>query len=55
MTYITTHGGMVTIEDSQRILRAFFPGYRELTPCSPARALWPVAQLNEKSCLRDCS
>ena len=51
MTYITTHGGMVTIEDSQRILRAIFPRYPELTPCNPAPALEPIALVNKKSCL----
>ena len=49
MTCIPGSTGMVTIEDSQRILRAIFPKYPELTPCYPAPALEPIAPGNEKS------
>jgi len=50
MTYIPGSTGMVTIEDSQRILRAIFPKYPELVPCNPAPNLEPVAWRNEKAC-----
>ena len=51
MTYIPGSTGVVTIEDSQRILRAIFPRYPELTPCYPAPPLEPIAPTNETSSL----
>jgi len=43
MTYIPNNAGMVSVEDSHRILRAIFPNYPDLTPCYPAPTLEPVA------------
>jgi hypothetical protein len=43
MTYIPSNSGLVSIEDSRRILRAIFPNYPELSPCNPAPPLEPVA------------
>ncbi len=43
MTYIPNNVGMISIEDSRRILRAIFPSYPELKPCNPAPSLEPVA------------
>ena len=43
MTYIPNNVGMVSIEDSHRILRAIFPNYPELKPCNPAPRLEPIA------------
>jgi len=43
MTYIPNNAGMLSIEDSRRILRAIFPNYPDLTPCYPAPTLEPVA------------
>ncbi len=42
MTYIPIRAGMVSIEDSRRILHAIFPNYPELKPCNPAPVLEPV-------------
>lgn len=50
MTYIPGKSGMVSIEDSQRLLRAIFPRYPELTPCNPAPTIEPVAPGKEKIC-----
>lgn len=47
MTYIPKHVGMVSIEDSRRILRAIFPNYPELTPCCSAPILEPIALSSE--------
>lgn len=43
MTYTPNNVGMVSIEDSRRILRAVFPNYPELSPCNPVPSLEPVA------------
>ena len=43
MTCIPNNVGMVSIEDSHRILRAIFPNYPELKPCNPAPILEPIA------------
>lgn len=43
MTYAPNRVGMVSTEDSRRILRAIFPNYPDLTPCHPAPSLEPVA------------
>ena len=45
MTYIPNNAGMVSVEDSGRILRAIFPNYPDLTPCYPAPTLEPVTPL----------
>ena len=42
MTYTPNNAGMVSVEDSHRILRAIFPNYPDLTPCYPAPTLEPV-------------
>jgi len=42
-TYVLNSAGMVSIEDSSRILRAIFPNYPELKPCHPAPTLDPIA------------
>ena len=49
MTYIPSNTGLVSIEDSRRILRAIFPNYPELRPCNPASALEPLAPLPIKT------
>jgi len=43
MTYVPTNNGMVSIEDSRRILRAIFPNYPDLKPCNPVPTLEPIA------------
>jgi len=43
MTYVPNSAGMVSIEDSSRILRAIFPNYPELKPCHLAPTLEPIA------------
>jgi len=43
MTYIPNNVGMVSIEDSRRILRAIFPNYPELQPRYTAPSLEPIA------------
>jgi hypothetical protein len=42
MTYIPSSVGMVSTEDSLRILRSIFPKYPELKPCNPTPALEPI-------------
>jgi hypothetical protein len=49
MTYIPNKVGMISTEDSRRILRAIFPHYPELTPCHPAPSLEPVAPSSAKA------
>jgi len=51
MTYIPNYVGMVSTEDSRRILRAIFPNYPELKPCNPGPALEPIAPSPEKATL----
>jgi len=51
MTYIPNYVGMVSTEDSRRILRAIFPNYPELKPCNPVPALEPIAASPEKATL----
>lgn len=51
MTYIANHAGLVSIEDSRRILHAIFPNYPELKPCNPAPTLEPVAPSSVKTSL----
>jgi hypothetical protein len=48
MTYTPTNAGMVSVEDSRRILYAIFPNYPELKPCKPAPSLEPIAPLPVK-------
>jgi hypothetical protein len=43
MTYMPNNAGMVSVEDSHRILYAIFPNYPELSPCNPAPPLEPIA------------
>ncbi len=43
MTYVPNNAGMVSVEDSRRILLAIFPNYPELKPCNPAPPLEPIA------------
>jgi len=43
MTYIPNNTGLLSIEDSRRILRAIFPNYPELRPCNPAPTLEALA------------
>jgi hypothetical protein len=43
MTYGPNSAGMVSVEDSSRILRAIFPNYPELKPCHSAPTLEPIA------------
>jgi hypothetical protein len=43
MTYIPNKAGMVSVEDSRRILCVIFPNYPELKPCNPAPHLEPLA------------
>jgi hypothetical protein len=33
MTYVANQAGMVSVEDSHRILRAIFPNYPDPMPC----------------------
>jgi hypothetical protein len=42
MTYIPNNVGMVSIEDSRRILGAIFPNYPELKQCNAAPSLEPI-------------
>jgi len=49
MTYIPNQAGMVSVEDSYRILRAIFPNYPDLTPCNPRPNLEPLAPSVEKT------
>ena len=51
MTYIPNHVGMVSTEDSRRILRAIFPNYPELKPRYPVPALEPIAPSPEEATL----
>ena len=48
MTYVPIDNGMVSIEDSRRILRAIFPNYPELNPCNPVPTLEPIARSSGK-------
>ena len=43
MTYIPNLVGMLSIEDSRRILRAIFQNYPEVKACNPAPRLGPIA------------
>jgi len=36
------NAGMVSVEDSRRILCTIFPNYPELKPCNPAPPLEPI-------------
>jgi len=49
MTYIPNKVGMVSVEDSQRILRAIFPNYPDLMPCNGIPILEPIAPSVEKT------
>lgn len=48
MTYVPSKSGMISIEDSRRILLAIFPNYPELKPCNPMPSLEPIAPSDEK-------
>ncbi len=39
MTYIPKNNGMLSVEDSRRILSVIFPNYPELKPCNNAPPL----------------
>jgi len=41
--YVPNSAGMVSVEDSSRILRAIFPNYPQLKPCHPTPTLEPIA------------
>ena len=43
MTYIPNNTGMLSVEDSRRILSVIFPNYPELKPCNLAPPLEPIA------------
>ena len=43
MTYIPTQTGFMTLEDSARLLRTFFPNYPELLACNPIPVLEAAA------------
>ena len=43
ITYVRSSAGMVSVEDSCRILRTIFPNYPELKPCNPTPMLEPIA------------
>ncbi len=53
MTYIPSKNGMISIEDSGRLLRAIFPKYPELKPCNPVPILEPPALFSENSSLQE--
>ncbi len=44
MTYIPTQSGFMSLEDSEKLLRAIFPNYPSLEPRYPAPALEPIHQ-----------
>jgi hypothetical protein len=44
MTYIPTPSGFMSLEDSEKLLRAIFPNYPGLEPRYPAPALEPISQ-----------
>jgi hypothetical protein len=44
MTYIPTPTGFMTLEDSEKLLRAIFPNYPSLEPRYPAPALEAIAK-----------
>jgi hypothetical protein len=44
MTYIPTPTGFMTLEDSDKLLRAIFPNYPSLEPRYPAPALEAIAE-----------
>jgi hypothetical protein len=48
MTYTPTAAGMVSIQDSARILRAVFPNYPDLHPCHVSPILEPIQPPSEK-------
>ena len=43
MTYLPNNTGMLSVEDSRRVLSVIFPNYPELKPCNPAPPLEPIA------------
>ncbi len=43
MTCMRNNEGMISVEDSSRILYAVFPNYPKLEPCNPAPPLEPIA------------
>jgi hypothetical protein len=47
MTYIPTQSGFMSLEDSERLLRAIFPNYPSLEPRYPAPTLEPISELSE--------
>jgi hypothetical protein len=47
MTYIPTQSGFMSLEDSEKLLRAIFPHYPSLEPRYPAPALEPISQGRE--------
>ncbi len=44
MTFIPTQIGFMSLEDSEKLLRAIFPNYPGLEPRYPAPALEPISQ-----------
>ena len=43
MTYIPTQTRFMSLEDSQKLLRAIFPNYPNLEPRYPASRLEPIS------------
>ena len=44
MTYIPTQTGFMSLQDSERLLRAIFPNYPSLQPCHRTPSLEPIVK-----------